>query len=358
MKKILRSTITMLFISVNFICFGSQEDYTYSYKPINRDKISLNDSVQARIIDVKNIQSTSSSVVCAYKFNIPEGQYLKEMGVCYGMDASPNILNNKVVFDSYEHERDDLGNYSFVLKRLFPGTSYFVRAYVVIGSEVYYGNELSFYTAFQGVIFDGYRYPSITTENGQEWFTENLRSSLFSNGDSIPNMQDSLGWASTNTAAWCHYNNDTLFESTYGKLYNWYAVNDDRNICPTGWHVSTSKDVERLIQSLSDSYLGGGSYSGNYIGSIMKSKTQWKDFMLGNKNVGNGNNLFGFNGYPGGGRNQLGQFDHINYYGYWWISSLINEVSSEMIILNYNNEHLKFNSLNNHFGLSVRCVKD
>jgi uncharacterized protein (TIGR02145 family) len=86
---------------------------------------------------------------------------------------------------------------------------------------------------------------------------ENLRTTKYANGNSIPNVTDNNQWSNLTTGAWSHYNNDSQLENPYGKLYNFYAVEDARNVCPTGWHVPSLLEWNALID-----YLGGDSIAG------------------------------------------------------------------------------------------------
>ena len=85
---------------------------------------------------------------------------------------------------------------------------------------------------------DGNVYHTVTIGT-QIWMVENLKTTKYRNGDGIPNVTDNTQWGNLTTWAYCNYNNDAANGTKYGKLYNWYAVNDSRNIAPTGWHVPT-----------------------------------------------------------------------------------------------------------------------
>ena len=67
--------------------------------------------------------------------------------------------------------------------------------------------------------------------------TKNLNVTKYRNGDIIPQVTDPTQWTNLTTGAWCYYNNDPANGAIYGKLYNWYAVNDPRGLAPQGWHV-------------------------------------------------------------------------------------------------------------------------
>ena len=115
---------------------------------------------------------------------------------------------------------------------------------------------------------DGNTYKSVTIGT-QEWMTENLRTSKYSDGTSIPNVTSNSDWESLSTGAWSHYDNDSSqYEATYGKLYNWYAVETGK-LCPTGWHVPT--DAEWTV--LTD-YLTANGHNGTE-GTALKATSGW-----------------------------------------------------------------------------------
>jgi uncharacterized protein (TIGR02145 family) len=76
----------------------------------------------------------------------------------------------------------------------------------------------------------------------QVWMTKNLDVDRYRNGDIIPEVKDSIAWANLKTGAWCYYNNDPELGKIYGKLYNWYAVNDPRGLAPAGYHIPTDAE--------------------------------------------------------------------------------------------------------------------
>ena len=144
----------------------------------------------------------------------------------------------------------------------------------------------------------------------QTWTSKNLEVTKYRNGDVIPQVVQDTTWASLTTGAWCYYENKAENGTIYGKLYNWYAVNDPRGLAPKGYHIPT--DAEWTI--LTD-YLGGDTIAG----TKMKSTSGWD-------NNGNGTNTktSGFSGLPGGSRYTNGRFNKYSDYGdtgIWWSSS-------------------------------------
>ena len=139
----------------------------------------------------------------------------------------------------------------------------------------------------------------------QNWGVENLNVSTFRNGDSIPEARTNKEWVTAGESgkpAWCYYNNDSSIGLKYGKLYNWYAVNDPRGLAPVGWTLSVDSDWTELTYSL-----GGSEAAGNK----MKSTSLWSEGY-------NGTNESGFTGLPGGYRVENGTFLNIGSIGIWW----------------------------------------
>jgi uncharacterized protein (TIGR02145 family) len=178
----------------------------------------------------------------------------------------------------------------------------------------------------------------------QTWMSENLRTSRYSNGDAILNVISGSDWSACSNGAWCFYENDLANEAIYGKLYNWYAIADNRNICPIGWHVPSDFEWNDLT-----AYLGGNLIAGGK----MKSQVHWSAPNTGATNESN------FNGFPGGYRMASnGNFNSIGYVGYWWSSSEVNSSNALFYNLQYDNEVVQRSLVNKRNGFSVRCIKD
>ena len=96
----------------------------------------------------------------------------------------------------------------------------------------------------------GVSYPTIKIGN-QDWMAENLKVTRYRNGDEISHVTDNISWNNLSASAYCNYDHDVGNASNYGVLYNWYAVNDSRNIAPIGWHVPTDEEWKTL-----EMYLG------------------------------------------------------------------------------------------------------
>jgi uncharacterized protein (TIGR02145 family) len=113
----------------------------------------------------------------------------------------------------------------------------------------------------------------------QEWMAENLKAHTYNNGNAIPNVSNSDKWEALSTGAWCHYDNNSNYDASYGKLYNWYAVNTAK-LCPTGWHVPTDNEWNILTDYLSN--------NGHKVkeGIALKATSSWRDNGNGTDNFG------------------------------------------------------------------------
>lgn len=174
----------------------------------------------------------------------------------------------------------------------------------------------------------------------QVWMVENLNVTHYRNGEAIPNVTDSLKWSKLTTGAYCNYKNDTVIAETYGRLYNWYAINDNRNICPIGWHIPADTEWTELTDAVGATlihYLPSNGIDNNEIGNKIDS---------------------GFKAFPFGYRNIEGVFQDILTIGCWWSFTEMDEAYSWELDMYYNFRNVFRNYKNKKNGLSVRCVKD
>jgi uncharacterized protein (TIGR02145 family) len=197
---------------------------------------------------------------------------------------------------------------------------------------------------------DGNKYNTVTIGT-QVWMVENLKVTKYRNGDPIPNITDNNSWHELTSDAYCNYDNDSVNASAYGRLYNWYAVNDSRKIAPKGWHVPSDKEWAVL-----GAFLGGNKIAGG------KMKEQGTMHWISPNPVAGSS--CGFKGLPGGIRTSYddhhGIFAYIGQIGAFWSSTNRSESEAWMRFLtNYDNV-LSSGELPTYkfFGYSVRCVKD
>jgi uncharacterized protein (TIGR02145 family) len=277
------------------------------------------------------------------------GTNVTQRGVVWSTNTNPTTANSSTSNGS------GTGSFTSNLIGLTASTTYYVRAYAINSAGTSYGNQVSFTTNAggggivtnpgAGVTFDGYTYASIVLGNGQEWMAENLRTTTYRNGDPIPNVTDPNQWSALTIGAWAHCDNNSQYENPYGKLYNWYAVGDPRNVCPTGWHVPTDAEYTLLTD-----YLGGEPVAG---GKMKSTGTQY--WQSPNTDA---TNESGFSGLPGGIRLNGGIFDSIGNYGCWWSSTESNTSSAWLRYLDYTIGYVPRYNSDKKAGFSVRCLRD
>lgn len=296
-------------------------------------------------ITVNSVTATTSS--SGGNISSDGGSAVTSRGVVWGTNSTPTIdLMTKTT------DGTGIGSFSSTITGLTPNTAYYVRAYATNNVGTSYGNEVTFttpiylysYTQSQALIdIDGNSYPTIITNcSNQVWTQKNLNVSRYRNGDVIPEVS-TASWPMLTTGAWCYYNNSSSAGTTYGKLYNWYAVNDPRGLAPTGWHIPTNSEWTTLIDCLGGQTVAGGK---------MKATTVW-----GVPNTG-ATNSSGFTGLPGSIRYNVGTFYPIGSYGGWWSSSAESSNTAWTRWLNYNGVNASKSFDVKYEGFSVRCVKD
>jgi uncharacterized protein (TIGR02145 family) len=196
---------------------------------------------------------------------------------------------------------------------------------------------------------DGNYYPTVINGN-QEWMAANLATTHFSNGDPIDPVTDTAQWVSLTTPAWCYLNNNVGNNVVFGKLYNGYAMEDSRNICPTGWHVPSNDEWAILMNTL-----GGANVAASAMrttGTIGEGTGFWPfDNVISN-------NISGFSAQPSGFRNLDGTFPWQIYCAVWWTSSLTpTDTYYTRSVYSFSNS-----AFNQDFtptqGFSIRCLRD
>jgi uncharacterized protein (TIGR02145 family) len=207
------------------------------------------------------------------------------------------------------------------------------------------------------ITYNGYTYDLVEI-GGQCWFKENLRTTKYKDGTpiSFPGI-DNSAWSSNTNGAYAWNNNDsTAFDSIYGKLYNWYAVDNSAGLCPSGWHVPTDCEWMYLEDTLgmSTAYQESQGWRGIDEGGKLKEigTTYWNS-----PNTG-ATNSSGFTCLPGGSRDYNGNYNNVGCYGGWWSSS---QTSTDPAFYrspacNSSKIYRIFNY--KEYGFSVRCIKD
>jgi|GEM_PF-1407785 len=296
------------------------------------------------------------------------GATVTARGVCWSTNQNPTITDSKTI--------DGMGTGSFAsnITGLTANTTYYVRAYATNSVVTGYGNQVSFTTTSNRIIFNpNLTYRTVTDIEGnvyktitigtQTWTAENLKTTKYNDGTSIPLIIDDDTWQNVTTPAYCNYNNtinvDTI--NTYGRLYNWYTINTGK-LCPTDWHVPTDTEwnsLEKYLDNTVDTTIKGS--VGTDIGNKLKEKgtTHW------NSPNTNADNSSGFTALPGGLRSScfFGIFCSIGISGSWWSSTTYSTDRAWCRSINYNQSNISRLHdcqifVNYNTGSSVRCLRD
>lgn len=261
------------------------------------------------------------------------------------VSASPNPTTSGNKFPN----GTGTGSFSSNITGFTPNTTYYVRAYAINSQGTAYGNEVSFKTSSTSgstvTDIDGNVYNTVTIGT-QVWMLENLKTTRYRNGESIPNVTGGAPWMALTTGAYCLYDNLSSSKATYGALYNWYAVNDSRNIAPTGWHVPSDTEWQTLA-----TYLGGVLVAGGKMKEVGTSHWTYESL--------NTTNSSGFTALPGGYIHTLdGKFYGLGESGMWWSRTAYDANYAWKFDINAYGAVLMTANVNKRNGYSVRCLKD
>ncbi|MFZ5979162.1 MAG: fibrobacter succinogenes major paralogous domain-containing protein [Candidatus Zixiibacteriota bacterium] len=282
---------------------------------------------------------TETTAECGGTIISDGGAAITTRGICWSTDATPSIADDITV------DGTGTGSFTSSLTGLTAGTPYYARAYATNSVGTSYGSTQSFSTTAPPSTvtdIDGNVYQTVTIGT-QVWMAENLKVTRYRNGDAMPDVTDGFAWEALTTGAHCNYDNSPENTAVYGRLYNWYAVNDSRNIAPEGWHVATASDWMTLV-----SYLGsdpGGKLKDN--GTV-----HWLS-----PNTG-ATNETGFTALPGGQRGYQGGYSAMGQEAYFWTATEYNTSRAYVRSLDYSDTFVALRNLSKYAGHSVRCIKD
>jgi len=270
--------------------------------------------------------------------------------------VNPNYLSSNVVFEwglttDYGNtvspaQNPITGNISqnvsIELSGLSLGTTYHFRIKVSnqLGTAV--SDDKSFITLAPITDLEGNVY-DVVRIGTQVWTVQNLNVTRYSNGDPIENITENSTWNTLTTAGYCDYNNIPSNSTVYGKLYNWYAVNDSRNLCPTGWHVPIDLEWGVMLNLYGWDNATGGKLKETGI-------IHWSYPNTGATNES------GFTALPGGARYSTG-YTGITEYGNWWGASRP-DFLIQIGLFYYKSSFMAWSFSDKTMGLSVRCLKN
>jgi uncharacterized protein (TIGR02145 family) len=279
---------------------------------------------------------------------------VSECGIYFGLSPNPDIGGTKYKIGN------ESGLFSDLLSGLNSSTTYYVKAYATNNSGTVFGSEVSFTTGqasdYKSIMdIEGNIYYVISI-GSQVWMAENLKTTRFNDGVLIPNITDDNTWEALSTPAYCWYNNNPGFKSTYGALYNWYTIdtisNGHRNVCPSGWHIPSDAEWITLLTNL-----GGDAGAGS------KLKESGDYYWYHSTTMGD--NSSDFSALPGGERfdKPVANFDgsssaffYIGSVAAWW-SNTSTPADHELEVMAEKSSADKFPSQKNG-GYSIRCIKD
>ena len=290
---------------------------------------------------------TASTAISGGNITSDGGSTIVNRGIAWSITQNPIDTNSKTI------DGNGIGVFNSSITNLTANTTYYIRAYATNSIGTAYGNQISLTTTSNNAVttvtdIDGSIYPT-TLICSQLWMKKNLNVSKYRNGDVIPQVQDATQWNNLTTGAWCYYANQTANGTVYGKLYNWYAVNDSRGLAPAGWHIPSNNEWVTL-----ENCLGGWASAG-----FKMKETGTAHWLPTNDGATNSS---GFTGIPGGLRISnppAVDFSQINYEGFWWSTSESTDYYGKTYrVLSSDVGYSGTNAANLNQGLSVRCLKD
>ena len=348
-------------VAYNDLGLTPNTSYTYrvcSYNSVGNSATYTNEITLTTpsVVNLPTLTTTATSSIASTtavsggSISSDGGATITARGVCWSTSANPTVALSSKTIDG-----TGTGIFTSTMSGLTANTTYFIRAYATNSAGTAYGAGLSFTTsntssATSVTDVDGNTYQLVTICS-QTWTKSNLNVSHYRNGDVIPQITDATQWLNSTTGAWCYYANTSSNGTIYGKLYNWYAVNDPRGLAPAGYHIPSNTEWDTLSNCL-----GGDSISA----SAMKEtgNTHWTTSNT------DATNSSGFTGLPGGALYQsdlgvAGIFQGIGSSAYFWSSTpFMTSVSAWYRKLQNFNGYFVKAYLYNQNGFSVRCIKD
>jgi uncharacterized protein (TIGR02145 family) len=339
----LKLSVTALIILVPLILFSCSDN-----------KSTEPNVVVPQLTTTAVSQITQTTAQCGGTITSDGGASVTARGVCWSTDSIPTIADDITV------DGTGTGSFTSSIDELIDGESYFVRAYATNSAGTGYGNLLAFVTQMSVQTdsvtdIDGNVYQTIRIGD-QWWMTADLKVTHYRNGDSIPNVVDNGTWEGLGSGAYCDYNHDTANVADYGRLYNWLAATDSRNIAPTGWHVPSDSEWKQLEMFLGMSQASADSmnWRGTDEGSKLKETgtAHWASPNYGATNES------GFTAVPSGLRSYDGEFEGLQGVVYYWTTGDYGSGSGWGRHVSVNYQSINRGAHVKQCGFSIRCVKD
>ena len=351
----------------------SVKGYGFSVRCV-RDSLSGGETTETIPTVITNSVSniTATNATCGGNVTSDGGATVTARGVCWSTSQNPTVN------DSHTSNGSGTGSFTSNITGLTAGTTYYVRAYATNSAGTAYGQEVSFTTTSSSgadgqpcpgtatvTDYDNNTYNTVQLGN-QCWMKENLRTTHYANGTSIP-----LGTnASTTTAYRYNPNDDANNVPTCGYLYNWPAVmhgssssttnpSGVQGICPTGWHVPSDAEWTQLTNYVGSQTQYQCNNSSDNIAKALASTTGWNS-STETCAVGNNpstNNATGFSALPAGGY-LYGYYGVFGIYADFWSATEGNDYDAYGRNLNYYGADVYRGSGSKYYGFSVRCVRD
>lgn len=263
-----------------------------------------------------------------------------EYGLSINYDQSMDAVPNTSTGSSSTNVHLDISN-------LQSNTEYHYRIKASSSMGISYSPDMSFKTIADDQVVDAdYNVYNTVLIGSQRWIKENLRTTHFSDGSAVEKGLDSKDYSrETSPSYFFNYMDNEANAKEFGRLYTWFVVSDSRNVCPLGWHIPTSADVDQLTSTLGGALIAGG-----------KLKETGTDHWANpNEGADNSSNFTAISsGYHDSGGGTYGQ----SMYTYFWSSSSTDFTNASTIGLIYNDAKLHIDPYNKSYGFSVRCLKN
>jgi uncharacterized protein (TIGR02145 family) len=267
------------------------------------------------------------------------GAAVTARGIVWGTSPNPTLSNFKTT------DGTGAGSFTSTMSALASQTVYYVRAYATNSFGTAYGNQVQFTSASANTVTDleGHIYQYVTL-CGKSWMAESLRSTKYRNGDPIVNGSTGFDWANSTTGAYVYPNGEVNKVDSFGLLYNVFAVNDARGICPTGWHVPSDDEwkVLEICQGMTQAEADMEGFRGTIADKLREGGSSGLNLRLG--------------GYVF----TDGSYQNLYTRGFFWSSTQVPSSGNwfRAVTDATSSNAALVRRLANVYGSSVRCVKD